>query len=57
LLGQVGEVSDCYASDTDFLLVGCAGGTAAAEETASGTIVDADTGFGVGAGIPEGDSS
>jgi hypothetical protein len=50
-------VSGCSASDTDFLLVGCAGGTAAAatEGTASRTIVDADAGSGVD--IPEGDTA
>jgi hypothetical protein len=55
LLGQVGEVPDCSASDTDFLLVGCAGGTVVADDegTASGTDVDADSGD----DILEGDSA
>jgi hypothetical protein len=35
LLGQECEVPGCSASDIDFLLVGCAGGTVAAEGTAS----------------------
>jgi hypothetical protein len=47
---------DCSASDTDFLLVGCAGDTAAAavEGTASGIATDADAGS--SADIPKGDS-
>jgi hypothetical protein len=50
-------VPDCSASDTDFLLVGCAGGTAAAAEgTVSINDVDVDVGSSVSAGIPEGDS-
>jgi hypothetical protein len=35
LLGQEGEVPGCFVSGTDFHPVGCAGGTAAAEGTAS----------------------
>jgi hypothetical protein len=58
LLGQVGEVPDYFASDIDFLLVGCVGGivAAAAEGTAYGTAVDADDGSGVDVGVLEGDS-
>jgi hypothetical protein len=37
-------VSGCSASEISFLLVGCAGSTLAAEETASRTAVDADAG-------------
>ena len=37
LLGQEGEVPSCSVAHTGFLLVGCSNGTAAAEETASGT--------------------
>jgi hypothetical protein len=57
LLRQVGKVPDYSASDTDFLSVGCAGGTdvATAEGTVSVTATDADTGS--GADIPEGDST
>jgi hypothetical protein len=51
LLGQEGEVPGCSVSGTGFLPVGCSGGTAAAEGTASGTAVDA------GAGVLEGDSA
>jgi hypothetical protein len=48
-LGQEYEVLSCSASSTDFLLVGCAGGTVAvAEGTASGTAVDADVDAGAG---------
>jgi hypothetical protein len=46
LLGQKGEVYGYSASDTYFLMVGCDGGTAATEGTASRTVVDADTGAG-----------
>jgi hypothetical protein len=50
-------VPDYFASDIDFLLVGCVGGTAAAVEgSASGTAVDADAGSGVDVGVLEGDS-
>jgi hypothetical protein len=45
---------DSSASDTYFLLVGCAG-SAIVEGTASGTTTDADTGSSVD--IPEGDSA
>jgi hypothetical protein len=48
-------VPGCSASDIDFLLVVCAGGTAAAEGTASETVVDADVDC--GAGVLEGDSA
>jgi hypothetical protein len=49
-------VPDCSASDIGFLLVGCAGSTAAAAEgTVSGTAADADAGS--AAGVPKGDSS
>jgi hypothetical protein len=49
LLRQEGEVSGCFVADTGFLPVGYSGGTAAAEGTASGTVVDADVDSGVGA--------
>jgi hypothetical protein len=58
LLGQEGKVSDCFASDTNFLPVGCVGVlllAAAAEGTASGIAADVDAGS--GADIPEGDSA
>jgi hypothetical protein len=56
LLGQEGKEPDYFASDTDFLLVGCVGGTTAANEgTASGIAIDADADSGVD--IPEGDSA
>jgi hypothetical protein len=55
LLGQEGEVFDCYAPDIDFLPIGCAGGTAAAEGTSSRIAANADTGSNVD--IPEGDSA
>jgi hypothetical protein len=56
LLGQESEVPDCSTSDTGFLPVGCAGGTAAtAEGTSSRIVADVDAGF--GAGIPERDSA
>jgi hypothetical protein len=55
LLGQVGEVLGYSASDIGFLLVGCAGGTTAAEETASRTVTGVDTGS--GADIPKSDSA
>jgi hypothetical protein len=48
-------VPDCSASDTNFLPVDYAGGTAAAEGTASRIATDA--GAGSGADIPEGDSA
>jgi hypothetical protein len=48
-------VPDYSSSDTDFLLVGCAGGTTAAEGTASGIAADADAGS--GADVPQGDSA
>jgi hypothetical protein len=40
-------VPDCSAFDTNFLQVGCAGGTAAAEGTASRIDADVDDGSGV----------
>jgi hypothetical protein len=50
-------VPDCSASSIDFLLVGCAGGTAtAAKGTSSGTIVDANASSSADAGVIEGDS-
>jgi hypothetical protein len=50
LLGQVGEVPDCSASNTDFLPVGFAGGTTtAAEGTASEFVADANAGSGADA--------
>jgi hypothetical protein len=55
LLEQLGEVTGCSASDIGFLLVGCAGGIAAAEGTASEIVVDADVGS--GADIPKDDST
>jgi hypothetical protein len=57
LLGQVGEVPDCSASDTDFLLVGCASSTTVADDegTTSGTATDVDSDS--GADILEGDST
>jgi hypothetical protein len=57
LLGQEGEVAGNSASNIGFLLVGCAGGTAAAERTTSGTTVGADAGFGADGGVLEGDSA
>jgi hypothetical protein len=51
-------VPDCSASCIDFLLVGCAGGTAAASNgIASRTIVDANVDAGVDAGVLEGESA
>jgi hypothetical protein len=57
LLGQEREVLGCFASDTDNLLVGCAGGSdvVAAEGTVSEIATNAD--IDSGAGIPEGDSA
>jgi hypothetical protein len=49
LLGQEGELPGCSDADTNFLSAGCSNGTvaaAAAEETVSGTGVDADAGAG-----------
>jgi hypothetical protein len=53
LLGQEGKVPGYSIADTGFLPVGCAGGTAVAEGTASRTVVGAD----VDAGVLEGDSA
>jgi hypothetical protein len=58
LLGQKDVVSGCSASNIDFLLVGCAGSTAAASEgTSSRTAVDADVDAGAGASVLEGVST
>jgi hypothetical protein len=59
LLGYEGEVPDCSASDTGFLLVGCSGGTVAvaAEGTASETAINANVDAGAGVGVPKGDST
>jgi hypothetical protein len=46
LLGQEDELPGCSDAGTDFLQIGCSDGTAAAEETASGTGADADAGAG-----------
>jgi hypothetical protein len=46
LLGQEGELHVCSDAGTDFLPAGCSGGTAAVEETASGTGVDTGAGAG-----------
>jgi hypothetical protein len=51
LLGQEDELSGCSDAGIDFLLAGCSDGTAAAEETASGTAAagsDDDAGAGAG---------
>jgi hypothetical protein len=51
LLGQEDELPGCSDAGIDFLLAGCSDGTAAAEETASGTAVagsDDDAGAGAG---------
>jgi hypothetical protein len=51
LLGQEDELPGCSDAGIDFLLAGCPDGTAAAEETASGTATggsDADAGAGAG---------
>jgi hypothetical protein len=56
LLGQEGEVTDCSASNTDFLPVGCVGGTAAAAEGTTSRIA-ANANVGSSADIPEGDSA
>ena len=48
LRGQEDELPGCSDAGIDFLLAGCSDGTAAAEETASGTgaVADADAGAG-----------
>ena len=49
LLGQEDGLPGCSNAGIDFLLAGCSNGTAAAEETASGTAAagsDADAGAG-----------
>jgi hypothetical protein len=51
LRGQEDELSGCSDAGIDFLLAGCSDGTAAAEETASGTAAagsDDDAGAGAG---------
>jgi hypothetical protein len=51
LLGQEDELPGCSDAGIDFLLAGCSDGTAAAEETASGTAAagsDDDAGAGAG---------
>jgi hypothetical protein len=51
LLGQEDGLSGCSDVGIDFLLASCSDGTAAAEETASGTVAagsDDDDGAGVG---------
>jgi hypothetical protein len=49
LLGQEDGVPGCSDADIDFLPAGCSDGTAAAEETTSGTaIVGSDTDASVG---------
>jgi hypothetical protein len=51
LLGQEDELPCCSDVGIDFLLAGCSDGTAAAEETASGTAAggsDDDVGAGAG---------
>jgi hypothetical protein len=48
VLGREGELPGCSDAGTDFLLAGCSDGTAATEETASGTGADADAGAGAG---------
>jgi hypothetical protein len=42
LLGQEDRLTGCSDTGIDFLLVGCSDGTAAAEETASGTAAGGD---------------
>jgi hypothetical protein len=44
LLGQEGKLPSYSDAGTDFLPIECSDGTAAAEETTSGTGADADTG-------------
>ena len=46
-------MSICSASSTDFLPIGCSGGTDTTERTASETDVDVDVDSGADAGIPE----
>ena len=53
LLGQEGEVPDCFASDTGYLPAGCSDDTAVAVGTTSKTAADA--GADPDAGIPVGD--
>jgi hypothetical protein len=49
VLGQEGELPGCSDAGTDFLQVGCSDSTAAtAEETVSGTSVDANASAGAG---------
>jgi hypothetical protein len=51
LLGREDGLPGCFDAGIDFLLAGCSDGTAATEETASGTAAagsDADAGVGAG---------
>jgi hypothetical protein len=48
LLGQEDELPGCSDIGTDFPHAGCSDGTAAAEETASGTSADVDADAGAG---------
>ena len=50
LLGQEDKLPGCSDADIDFILAGCSDGTAAAEETASGTAAGSDDDVGAGAG-------
>jgi hypothetical protein len=58
-LGKEGEVPGCSTTDTGFLPIGCAGGTAAAaaKETAYGTAAKANVDVGAGFDVLEGDST
>jgi hypothetical protein len=55
LLGQESEVSGCSVAGTHFLPVGCFGGTAAAEGTASNTATGVGADADADAGVLEGD--
>jgi hypothetical protein len=57
LLGQEDKVPSCSIADTDFLSIGCSGGTAVVEVTASDTTAGAGAGAGADAdaGVLEGD--
>jgi hypothetical protein len=48
LRGQEDELPGCSDAGIDFLLAGCSDGTAAAEETASGTGAGVDANAGAG---------
>ena len=52
LLGQEVGLPGCSNTGIDFLLAGCSDGTAAAEETASGTAAGSDADAGAGVGDP-----